>query len=177
MRWRGSPVLSHFATPSGPRFKLWNESRTNRARIADSCRLPFRSPQHLAWDWPAGTRSSLARSNKPGFEGEFLKVADDVESNQKWARVNGIPPRRPCLVRNCARAQGPITTGVRRYHRNQPPPPQIARPRRMGPCVRRDDGISLRLGDPRRHGGGGELGGLQHGGAERRRDNGAERHQ
>src|SRR5215216_2964520 len=83
--------MCHFVTLARPPLKLWNESRTNRARIADSRRLPFRSPQHLAWGWPAGTRSSLARSNKPGFEGEFLKVADDVESNQKRARVNRIP--------------------------------------------------------------------------------------
>jgi len=29
-------------------LKLWNESGTKRARIADSSRNPIRSPQHLA---------------------------------------------------------------------------------------------------------------------------------
>jgi hypothetical protein len=46
--------------------------------------------------------------------------------------------RRPRLVRNCARERGPITTGVdcqeAVYRRCE-----IVRPRRMGPCVRRDD--------------------------------------
>jgi hypothetical protein len=46
--------------------------------------------------------------------------------------------RRPRLVRNCALERGPITTGVdcqeAVYRRCE-----IVRPRRMGPCVRRDD--------------------------------------
>ena len=42
------PNLFHSATVMRSRFKLWNESRTNRVRIADSSRNPVRSPQHLA---------------------------------------------------------------------------------------------------------------------------------
>jgi hypothetical protein len=53
-----------YATHWGPRFKLWNESGTNRARIADSAPLLIRSPQHLALMTPGGTRSSLTRRDK-----------------------------------------------------------------------------------------------------------------
>jgi hypothetical protein len=42
------PDLSHNATAMRSRLKLWNELRTNRARIGDSFHVPFRSPQHLA---------------------------------------------------------------------------------------------------------------------------------
>jgi hypothetical protein len=41
-------ILSHNATQMWSRLKLWNESGTNRARIADSVELSLRSPQHLA---------------------------------------------------------------------------------------------------------------------------------
>ena len=42
-------ILFRFATLVTAQLKLRNESRTKRARIADSCPLPLRSPQHLAW--------------------------------------------------------------------------------------------------------------------------------
>ena len=42
------PNLFHSATAMRSRLKLWNESGTKRARIADSYPNPIRSPQHLA---------------------------------------------------------------------------------------------------------------------------------
>jgi hypothetical protein len=69
------------------RFKLWNESGTNRARIGDSYALLIRSPQHLALTPDGGTRSSLARGDKRGFGGEILKERENAESNQKQQRV------------------------------------------------------------------------------------------
>src|SRR6266852_1663729 len=60
---------------SRSRLKLWNESGTNHARIADSDQLRFRSPQHLALTPHRGTRSSLARLDKLRFGGEILKLA------------------------------------------------------------------------------------------------------
>src|SRR2546429_4728918 len=39
----------HNATAMPSRLKLWNESGTKRARIADSAPNLLRSPQHLAW--------------------------------------------------------------------------------------------------------------------------------
>src|SRR6478735_2605345 len=42
------PNLFHSATVMRSRLKLWNESGTKRARIADSYPNPIRSPQHLA---------------------------------------------------------------------------------------------------------------------------------
>jgi hypothetical protein len=89
------PILFHFATPLQSRLKLWNESRTNRARIGDSLSLPLRSPQHLAWNSGSGTRSSPGTSHKRRFFVEFLKAADKPESNQKWVRVNRIPMVEP----------------------------------------------------------------------------------
>ena len=91
-------ILFHFAPPLMSRLKLWNELRTNRARIGDSFSLLLRSPQHLAWNPSGGTRSSLEASHKRRFLVEFLKAADNPESNQKWVRVNRIQmasPRRP----------------------------------------------------------------------------------
>jgi hypothetical protein len=82
--------MCRFATLPRPPFKLQNESRTNRARIADSSRNLLRSPQHLALALVGSTRSSLERSNKPRLSGEFLKVCGAAESNQKRGRVNTI---------------------------------------------------------------------------------------
>ena len=90
MRGAIPPILFHFATPLMSRLKLWNELRTNRARIGNSFSLLLRSPQHLAWNPSGGTRSSLGASHKRRFLVEFLKAADNPESNQKWVRVNRI---------------------------------------------------------------------------------------
>jgi hypothetical protein len=40
--------VSHIATAHRPQLKFWNESGTKEARIADSCHVRVRSPQHLA---------------------------------------------------------------------------------------------------------------------------------
>jgi hypothetical protein len=77
--------MSHFATLVSSRLKLWNESRTNRARIADSSPHPFRSPQHLALTSDAGTRSSLADVNKRRFSVEFLKIGVESEVEESQA--------------------------------------------------------------------------------------------
>src|ERR1700739_3367248 len=63
----------HNATPVWSRLKLWNESGTNRARIADSSPLRIRSPQHLALTPDGGTRSSLTPLDKSRIRVEFLK--------------------------------------------------------------------------------------------------------
>jgi hypothetical protein len=80
----------HLASPGRPRLKLRNESGTNQARIADSCALRLRSPQHLASSCRGHTRSSSARPDKPRFGAEFPKFAAHPESNQNAARVNRI---------------------------------------------------------------------------------------
>jgi hypothetical protein len=79
-------VLRHFVTfcdALRSNFKFWNESGTNRVRIADSSALRLRSPQHLALTPDGGTRSSLAKRDKGGVFVEFLKFAATSESNQK----------------------------------------------------------------------------------------------
>jgi hypothetical protein len=91
-RWRLRSVSQCDASRS--RLKLWNESGTNHARIADSDQLRFRSPQHLALTPHRGTRSSLARLDKLRFGGEILKAFENVESNQKSVGVNRIPSSR-----------------------------------------------------------------------------------
>jgi len=48
-------------------------------------------------------------------------------------------PRRPCLVRNCARAQGPIATAVSFQLDSGPSFASQSAFVVMGPCVRRDD--------------------------------------
>ena len=45
---RNDGNLFHSATAMRSRLKVWNESGTKRARIADSYPNPIRSPQHLA---------------------------------------------------------------------------------------------------------------------------------
>src|SRR3981189_2769064 len=69
------------------RLKFWNESGTNRARIADSVPMLIRSPQHLGPKPHRGTRSSLAPCDKEGKNGRILKANENTESNQKRARV------------------------------------------------------------------------------------------
>jgi len=79
-------VVRHFVTfydALRPNFKFWNESGTNRARIADSSALRLRSPQHLALTPDGGTRSSLAQRDKGRIFVEFLKFETRSESNQK----------------------------------------------------------------------------------------------
>jgi hypothetical protein len=76
-------ISLHFATLVRPRLKFWNESGTNRARIADSSALRLRSPQHLALTPDGGTRSSLAQRDKGRIGVEFLKFETGAESNQK----------------------------------------------------------------------------------------------
>ena len=65
--------MYHNATPVRSRFKLWNESGTNRARIGDSCALRLRSPQYLALTFTGGTRSSLARLDKRRHRGKMYE--------------------------------------------------------------------------------------------------------
>jgi hypothetical protein len=72
------------------RLKLWNDSGTKRARIADSPRDPIRSPQHLALTPTGNTRSSLQGLHKVRFSGGILKNRENAESNQKWSRVKAI---------------------------------------------------------------------------------------
>src|SRR5260370_13300137 len=107
------PMLFQFATPVWSRFKLWNESGTNRARIADSCWLLIRSPQHLALRPICATRSSLARLDKRRFGGEFGKRHWPHEANQKRGRVKQRvgPPRT-----------SPPPPPLPRPHPHPPPP-------------------------------------------------------
>jgi len=77
------PILFHNATLVGRGLSSGTRSGTNRARIGDSPALRLRSPQHLAWIKQAGTRSSSAALDKQRFGGEFLKIFDAAESNQK----------------------------------------------------------------------------------------------
>src|SRR3981081_4038011 len=70
------------------RLKFWNESGTNRARIADSVPMLIRSPQHLGLTPHRGTRSSSARYDKAGNYGRILKANENTESNKKRARDN-----------------------------------------------------------------------------------------
>jgi hypothetical protein len=86
----GVGEVFHNATHFRSRLKLWNESGTNRARIADSTPLRLRSPQYLALAPHIGTRSSLARVDKGGHGNEILKMCGPAESNQKAQRVNWI---------------------------------------------------------------------------------------
>jgi hypothetical protein len=86
----GVGEVFHNATHLRSRLKLWNESGTNRARIGDSYPLRLRSPQYLALTPHIGTRSSLARVDKRGHDGEILKMCATGESNQKPERVNRI---------------------------------------------------------------------------------------
>jgi hypothetical protein len=50
--------------------------------------MRLRSPQHLALTLPSGTRSSLDDNNKGPNGGEFLKMRERAESNQKREKVN-----------------------------------------------------------------------------------------
>ena len=69
------------------RLKLWNESGTKRARIADSSRNPIRSPQHLALTaigaaldqvCTGSTSGGLSvKSLKSGVESEWGKSQGD----------------------------------------------------------------------------------------------------
>src|SRR4051812_18964629 len=70
---QSAPILFHSATVMQSRLKLWNESGTKRARIADSYRNPIRSPQHLALARSGGTRSSLHGLHKRRCWGQILK--------------------------------------------------------------------------------------------------------
>jgi hypothetical protein len=71
-RAHGSRSLSHFETGHqllrsgrhGCVRKLWNESRTNRGRIADSARVRVRSRRHVAAFYQCNTRSG-SRMNRP----------------------------------------------------------------------------------------------------------------
>src|SRR6266702_526584 len=70
-------------------FKVRNESRTNRGRIADSRLSPVPFTQHLAGRMFDRTRWSFGLSHKRRFDGGFLKIGDGAESNQnreggKW---------------------------------------------------------------------------------------------
>src|SRR5262245_51969177 len=60
--WEGPPpfpsLLYHNATGEKPVVKLWNESRTNRGRIADSLPVGFRSLPYLAPTLLGATKSS-----------------------------------------------------------------------------------------------------------------------
>jgi hypothetical protein len=57
-RHGGPPRPRQWESPVGsPVFKLWNESRTNRARIADSIHVGFRSRPHIVADRSPTTKS------------------------------------------------------------------------------------------------------------------------
>jgi hypothetical protein len=81
------PNLFQSATAMRSRLKLWNDSGTKRARIADSPRDPLRSPQHLALTASGDTRSSLQGLDKRSCQGGILKKRENAESNQKWSGV------------------------------------------------------------------------------------------
>src|SRR5260370_15990330 len=130
-----APMLFQFATAVWSRFKLWNESGTNRARIADSCWLLIRSPQHLALRPICATRSSLARLDKRRFGGEFGKRHGPHESNQKRGRVKQrvgpprtSPPPPPLPPRRPPPPPPPPPADDNTAPRHPPPPPAGRRP-------------------------------------------------
>ena len=133
----------HNATHAGSRLKLWNESGTNCARIADSMPVRLRSPQHLALSaLIGGTRSSLTALDKRRFGGEFLKVLTACGVESEARRVNGI--RRLC---HCRASVARVGVGSPRVACESPPGSMLA------PTRPRDDGRtqhSLRLRHPRR---------------------------
>jgi hypothetical protein len=75
----------------GSRLRFWNESGTNRARIADSVLPGFVHRNISRGSVIRGTRSSLNGLDKPRKQREFLNRSENAESNQKRARVNRIP--------------------------------------------------------------------------------------
>ena len=76
---------------------------------------------------------------------DWVKLDDGLPQYQE-----GVPqyltPRRPCLVRNCARDAGPITTAVHGSNKIVEQRCQNEKPRRMGPCVRRNDNREISPG-------------------------------
>ena len=80
-------ILFHNATHMRSRFKLWNESGTKHARIADSahsCSVHRNISRWVRW---TRTRSSLTGLHKRRFLGGIVKVEGSEESNQKRGRV------------------------------------------------------------------------------------------
>ena len=75
---------------AGSRLRFWNESGTNRARIADSVLPGFVHRNISRGPIICGTRSSLDGLDKPRKQREFLNRNENAESNQKRARVNRI---------------------------------------------------------------------------------------
>jgi hypothetical protein len=76
-------------------FKLRNELRTNRGRIADSPLSPVPFTQDVAGGLWVRTRWSFAPPHKRRFDGGFVKAGDGAESNQNRGGVKWIPGSRP----------------------------------------------------------------------------------
>ena len=76
-------------------FKLRNELRTNRGRIADSPLSPVPFTQDVAGGLLGCTRWSFAPPHKRRFGGGFVKAGDGAESNQNRGGVKWIPRSRP----------------------------------------------------------------------------------
>jgi hypothetical protein len=82
-------------------FKLRNELRTNRGRIADSPLSPVPFTQDVAGGLLSCTRWSFAPPHKRRFDGGFVKAGDGAESNQNRGGVKWIPRSRPPRNKKC----------------------------------------------------------------------------
>ena len=98
-----APNLFHSATAMRSRLKVWNESGTKRARIADSSRNPIRSPQHLALKRFGATLDQVYKgSTSGGVRVKSLKAgveSEVVKSQDEFMLVVPMSPRtRPCSL-------------------------------------------------------------------------------
>ena len=154
-----APNLFHSATAMRSRLKVWNESGTKRARIADSSRDPIRSPQHLALAALGAALDQVCTgSTSGGVRVKSLKARSRIRSGQESSRIHAGCTARPC-ERGCApsRRLTAERVGVRGSLRESRPRRQpltriAARsdlsPRRTGRGARH---ASIRLRHPWRH--------------------------
>jgi ribosomal protein L39E len=87
-------ILYHNVTARRRPIKLWNESGTNRARIADSKRMRVRSRRYLASARSAATRSGIEVPIHWTFQVPIINAAADsqyrAESRPSFARCGTI---------------------------------------------------------------------------------------
>jgi hypothetical protein len=131
-RWRLE--VFHNATGLRSRLKLWNESGTNRARIADSVLSGFVHRNISRSRRFRPTRSCLEAIGKRRSGAFFLNSSEASESNQNRARVKAFAITAPCggprsfvsVARNRLPAIG-VMAGLDPGHEKTPSCPGLSR--------------------------------------------------